>query len=415
MPHERIPLTLYERPEVSPVMVINPIAHPSRPPWARWAAASADFIESLWGERAGDPLVLLAEAFGVAADAELVCVVGPRVVVQGDAGAEEEFAVHTAHESLFRKLDGLAFPAAGSLCARAIASGRPFLVGGGDRAVSGPESLLILGPTLLVPVAGAGESGRPAVVFTASRVSGAPPYTAVDLDSAEEFARLARAGLHVERSITDRARLAVRTDRDRIAREMHDRVIQRVFAAGLAVQALGGIISDPVLAQRLADQVGALDAVIVEIRNAIFGLSIQEHPDRPSVRRRILDLLDELGPLFAHRPRLVFSGAIDLVVTAPLAEDLVAVVREGLTNVLRHAGTQATVVSVSVSVAVDTLTIEVSDNGVGLSGSERCSGVANLRARAERWQGMAALTDRIPSGTQLHWTARLTDAPVRTR
>jgi len=72
-------------------------------------------------------------------------------------------------------------------------------------------------------------------------------------------------------------------------------------------------------------------------------------------------------------------------------------------------------VSVSVSVAADTLTIEVSDNGVGLSGSERCSGVANLRARAERWQGMAALTDRIPSGAQLHWTARLTDAPVRTR
>lgn len=353
MLNERIPVTLYERPEPSPAAVVNALAHQPRPRRPRWAAASADFIEGLRGGSATEPLVLLANVFSVAADAELVCVAG----------------------------------------------------GGEDTG----ESLLSGGLTLVVPMGGAGESDRPALVITAVRPGGAAPFTAGDLESAADFARLAHAGLQLERSSADRTRLAVLADRDRIARELHDRVIQRVFAAGLSVQALAGMTTDPMLGQRLADEVGALDAVIGEIRTAIFALSIQAHAESPSVRRRILDLLEELGPLFPHPPRVIFSGAIDLEVSAPLADDLVAVVREGLTNVVRHAQAQDT--AVSVSALADTLTVEITDNGVGLCGSERCSGIANLSVRAARWQGTVSLSDREPGGVLLLWTARLAEVP----
>ena len=417
MSHERIPLTLNEPPELAPGTVFNPRARLPGPRTSRWAAASADFIEGLRGETTNDPLILLTDIFALAAHAELVCLVGTRVVAPGvvvpggDADAEEVVVVHAVNDGPAGELQGLAFPARGSLCGRAIASGRPVLVGRGDREATGSELLLIGGPTMVVPVGGSGISGRPALALTAARSCGAPPFTAGDLESAGDFARLVDAGLQLERNGSDRARLAVVADRDRIARELHDRVIQRVFAAGLAVQALGGMTTDPVLGQRLTDEVGALDAVITEIRTAIFALSFQAHPDRPSVRRRILDLLDELGPLFEHPPQMLFSGAIDLLVTAPLADDLVAVVREGLTNVVRHARTRDA--EVSVCVAADTVTIEISDNGVGLGGSERRSGVANLSFRAERWQGMVSLTDRVPRGALLRWTARLADVPVR--
>ena len=354
MLNERIPVTLYERPEPSPETAVNALAHQPRPRRPRWAAASADFIEGLQGESATDPLDLLANVFSVAADAELVCVA---------AGGEEDFR----------------------------------------------ESLLSGGLTLVVPMGGAGKSDRPALVITAVRPGGASPFTAGDLESAADFARLAHAGLQLERSSTDRTTLAVLADRDRIARELHDRVIQRVFAAGLAVQALAGMTGDPMLGQRLADEVGALDAAIAEIRTAIFALSIPAHAESPSVRRRILDLLEELGPLFPHPPRVIFSGAIDLQVSAPLADDLVAVVREGLTNVARHARAQDT--AVSVSALADTLTIEITDNGVGLCGSERCSGIGNLSVRAARWHGTVSLSDRELGGALLLWTARLAEVP----
>ncbi|HSP76690.1 MAG TPA: histidine kinase [Cryobacterium sp.] len=354
MLNERIPVTLYERPEPSEETAINALVHQPRPRRPRWAAASADFIEGLQGESTADPLALLANVFSEAADAELVCVAG-----------------------------------------------------GGEEAIC--ESLLRGGLTLVVPMGGSGKSDRPALLITATRPGGASPFTAGDLESAADFARLAHAGLQLDRSSTDGARLAVLADRDRIASELHDRVIQRVFAAGLSVQALAGMTTDPMLRQRLSDEVGTLDAVIAELRTAIFALSVQAHAERPSVRRRILDLLEELGPLFPHPPRVLFSGAIDLQVSTPLADDLLAVVREGLTNVVRHA--QARDTAVSVSARAGFLTIKISDNGVGLCGSERCSGIANLSVRAARWQGTVSLSDRESGGVLLLWTARLAEVP----
>lgn len=408
MPHERIPLTLNEQRQASPETALSALDDLPRPRQPRWAAAAADLIDGLRGVRTGDPLVLLAEAVAVAADAELGCVVGvPGDVPGGDAGAEESFVVHAAHDGCARQLLGLAFPAAGSVCGRAFDTGRPTLVGGGDRQAAGPESLLMPGRTLVLPVAGIGQSRRPALVLTASRPIEAPPFTAADLESAQDFGRLARAGLDLERSSRDRARRAVLADRDRIARELHDQVIQRIFAAGLTLQALGRMTTDPVLGRRLSEEVRALDAVIADLRTAIFALT-QSHPDRPGVRRRLLDLLDELGPLFPHPPRVVFSGAVDLLVTAALADDVLAVVREGLTNVVRHARPRET--EVRVSALEDVLTIEISDDGVGLSGSGRRSGIANLSARAQRRQGLLSLTEREPRGTLLNWTVCLTDA-----
>ena len=411
MPHEPTLHTVTDEFGASPESVIEVKPHRMSRRRARWSAASAEFIEALQGAGTGDPLLFLAGSFASASDADLACVVAPRAGVPGDElDGAEAVVVQAAHGGSAGQVEGKVFLAAGSLCGRVFATGLPLCVDGPACRTLGPESLLMFGPTMVVPL-GPCESGSPILALTASRPRGAPPFTGSELESAADFACLAQSGLQLVQIGTNEARLAVLSDRDRIARELHDRVIQRVFAAGLTIQALGGMTTDPVLGRRLADQVGALDAVIAEIRTAIFALSIHEHRDRPSVRRRVLDLLDELGPLFVHPPRVLFSGAIDLLVAAPLADDLIAVLREGLINVVKHAGARDA--DVSVSALADTLTVEVTDTGVGLSGSKRSSGVANLSARAERWQGTVSLTDAATGGVRLSWTARLTDDPVR--
>jgi signal transduction histidine kinase len=360
----------------------------------RWSAASAEISAALLSERSDDSLALLADRFAATADAELVCVIVP--------AGDDIFAVETARGGLAGQVAGYTFPAEASVSGRAFDSGQPFLVddGGGTRGSS--DSALVFGPSMVIPLSGA---GGPYGVLTASRMPGGPRFTASDLEMASDFAGQASVALELARGRADRARLAVLSDRNRIARDLHDRVIQRVFAAGMALQAIGGTTTDLVLRRRISDEIGALDAAIVEIRTAIFALTDQADPDRPSVRHRIIDLLTELGALFEHTPRLVFSGPIDLLTPGEMADDLVSVVREGLTNVLRHAQAAETVVNVTV--VAETITIDISDDGIGCSGAKRCSGIANLAARAGRWRGTLSLSDRQPHGTRLRWSACL--------
>jgi len=228
---------------------------------------------------------------------------------------------------------------------------------------------------------------------------------------AADFAGQASVALELARGRSAGQKLALLEDRSRIARDLHDNVIQRVFAAGIGLQAISGSVDDPHVRERIIEEVVALDVAIVEIRTAIFALTAQASRNTASVRHRIIDLLSELSALFDQTPRLVFTGPIDLLTPADMADDIAAVIREGLSNVVRHAQASETVVTLSV--ADDLVVIEVVDDGVGVVASDRRSGLANLSARAERWGGDVVLENRARGGTRLRWTAQIHTETVR--
>ena len=415
MPHEPM-LTTPDGPHVCCDTGFSAV--PIRDTRRRWAAAAGDLIDALLDGPGADRLGVLAECVAAASAADLTCAIVPWCRDQtGVTESGGQSIVGAARGLRAPQVTGLVFATTGSLSGRAFDDGRPFLVEGtdgvggigfgvGGGAPLGADSAVVLGPTMIVPLAG---PHRPTVVITASRTRGAEPFTARDLAAASEFGRLACAALQVDSGYAERERQAIQRDRDRIGRDLHDRVVQRVFAAGLAVQAIGRLTEEPALRQRLTDQVEALDAVMAEIRSVVLTLSPPADTGRVSLRRGVLAVIEELRPLFPRPPIVAFSGAIDLLVPAELTDDVCAVLREGLTNVVRHARARETWVSATVTAQV--LTVEISDDGVGPAGSNRRSGIASLSVRAERWQGMLALTDRRPHGTRLRWTASLPDVP----
>jgi signal transduction histidine kinase len=146
--------------------------------------------------------------------------------------------------------------------------------------------------------------------------------------------------------------------------------------------------------------VDALDAAITQIRTAIFALSNQRDRERPTVRHRIIDVVNELVRSLPRTPQLEFAGPVDLVVTGELAGDVVAVVREALTNVIKHAAAQQ--VSVALTVAGGHITVEVVDDGVGVPATGNRSGLSNLSERARSHGGTFSIASE-GGQTRLLW------------
>lgn len=250
------------------------------------------------------------------------------------------------------------------------------------------------GPTALLPVdVGRGDVG---VVMVCWRPDDA--RHAVDvLPALTEFALQAGVAFVAARAQRDGARLALLEERDRIARDMHDNVVQRLFATGLSLQSAAPLAQHPVVRTRLLEAVDALDSAIKEIRQAIFEL----HTVDPT--SGLLVVLEQLVEGYAQSlgfaPELVVEGRLS-VLPESLRSDAVAVVREALANVVRHAG--ATRVSVTISVGVD-LDISVADDGTGMEPTSARSGLVNLRTRAQAHQGDLSITRSELGGTLLRW------------
>jgi signal transduction histidine kinase len=205
--------------------------------------------------------------------------------------------------------------------------------------------------------------------------------------------------------------MAVLEDRDRIARTLHDQVIQRLFAAGLSVQGIAGSepeAEDDDRQQRLHRVVSDIDDTIRQIRTSVFELQAGA---AGSARSRLLSVVADAERVLPAAPSVVVDENVELLAGSEgLLSDAVAVLREGLTNVARHAGAGA--VDVQVGIVDRVLRIQITDDGVGIGPTERRSGLANLRRRAEgRGGGMtldsasgwAVSTPERP-GTRLVWT-----------
>lgn len=211
------------------------------------------------------------------------------------------------------------------------------------------------------------------------------------------------SGNHPEdvRELIDRA---VYEERDRIARDLHDLVIQRLFAIGLGIQTLNKQLAEP---RQLDGFVAEIDQTIRDIRNSIFFLQ-QRANTAPSLRGEILRAISDAGALLGYEPTVRLEGPLDSVVPPDVHLDLIATLREALSNVVRHAMAQRVWVTVSIDKTMNRLEMLVKDDGIGLTGSAaRRSGLANLARRAYQHRGRCRVYSPAEGGTRVFWAVPL--------
>ncbi|MDA4109576.1 histidine kinase [Mycobacterium holsaticum DSM 44478] len=262
-----------------------------------------------------------------------------------------------------------------------------------DSALGDPSAT---GPALVLPLRVADTI---AGVLVALRPVGAQPFNQDQLDMKAAFADQAALAWQLATAQHHARELSILTDRDRIARDLHDHVIQRLFAVGLSLQGVVPRARVPEVKQRLSDCVDDLQQVIQEIRTAIFDLH-----GSPVDSTRLRQRLDAAVAQFSSsnlRTTAQYTGPLS-VVDADLADHAEAVVREAVSNAVRHADATTLVVSVVVG---DDLTIEVVDNGRGFSGDVTRSGLNNLRQRALDVGGTFSVDSGPGRGTVLRWSA----------
>jgi signal transduction histidine kinase len=222
----------------------------------------------------------------------------------------------------------------------------------------------------------------------------------VDVELPATFAEQTALALQVANAQEAQARLAVFEDRDRIGRDLHDLVIQRLFAIGLSLESTSKLVSRPDAPARIGAAVDDIDATIKDIRRSIFALSVPA--ESRDLRSELLNIVTASRSGLGFEPRFLTSGALDLAVPVSIRPHLLAVVTEALSNAARHA--EATSVTVDLTVG-DDIVLTVSDDGVGfdLDAGERRSGLRNMRDRAESLGGSCDLASEPGRGTAITW------------
>ena len=253
---------------------------------------------------------------------------------------------------------------------------------------------------VLVPLSSPTGSG---VLLAAQRRDATQLVTGFDVELISTFANQTALALERVRAQQDRALVAVLEDRDRIARDLHDLVIQRLFASGLQVQGALELIGRPDVRQTLTKVTDDLDSTIRDIRATIFEL--QHRADRSDLRADIRGLAKEYTATFGFAPIVDLLGPVDSAVPTELRPEVLAVVREALSNAARHA--HATEVQVEVDVREGILRITIGDDGIGIGETTRRSGLRNLRERAEAHDGRLEVRPNEPHGTILQWMVPL--------
>ena len=360
----------------------------------RWLRASSEVTKRLLsGARSDEVLALITQQALDISGADLVALAVPtpdrqQLVIQHAAGANASGAM------------GLVLPASRSLSGEVMTSGEPVAVADfeHDPRVAGPaREHMPLGPAILLPL---GEPGDVRGVFTVGRDPGAMPLHPEAVEMVSTFAAQAAIGLELAEHRNDAERLAILQDRDRIARDLHDLVIQRLYATGMSLQGAMPLLTRPEAAGRVSNAVDALDETIREIRSAIFSLQARGDSRQHGLRAQLLGVVDEQTAALGFAPSLRLVGPLDETVRADVGEHLLGALREALSNAARHAHASR----VNVTVQADTeLVLRVSDNGTGMGSTTRRSGLANLAERATELGGKLEISPAEGGGTQLDW------------
>jgi signal transduction histidine kinase len=260
-----------------------------------------------------------------------------------------------------------------------------------------------LGPAAFVPL---GAGSRPIGVLIVAKRLGDTPFDDDDLDMITGYATHAALAIEFAEAQQGRQRLALYEERDRIARDLHDLVIQRLFAIGLGMQALGRGAGAPV-AVELGGFVSEIDTTIRDIRRSIF--SLQEPANGPqSARGDILRVISEATVTLGFEPSVSLDGPLDSVVPPEVQLDLIATLRETLSNVVRHALAGQVMVNVVVDRTATRLSLTVRDDGTGLpTRISHRGGLTNIARRAERWGGRCVVDSPDGRGTRIDWQVPL--------
>ncbi|MFI8101580.1 GAF domain-containing sensor histidine kinase [Streptomyces sp. NPDC086023] len=267
------------------------------------------------------------------------------------------------------------------------------------------------GPCMMLPLQ---SGGRVLGALVTPRGRGKRPFTEAERTLATQFASQAALALMMAEAQRDRERLAVYEDRDRIARDLHDLVIQRLFATGMMLEGAQRRSIVPEVREGVGKAVDELDVTIQEIRTAIFALQ-QGPAEAPSgLRTRVLREINMAAVPLGFKPSHRFLGAVDALVGELVGKNLIAALREALSNAFRHAEAGRIEVLVDATAKLadgrPAVRLEVADDGVGIPEGGRRSGLRNLRRRAESlggasWYGPGLGEDG--GGTRLVWEAPL--------
>jgi signal transduction histidine kinase len=224
-------------------------------------------------------------------------------------------------------------------------------------------------------------------------------FRSVDVQMAERFVAQAALALQITRGRDDHEKLAVFEDRDRIARDLHDLVIQRLFAIGLSLENTARRAPDGDVRTRVVSAIDDIDETIREIRRSIFALSVSS--ESTELRATVVQLVERAAQLLGFRPVVRFEGPVDSYVTPELATHVLAVLGEALSNTARHAGAEHVWVHVS---AGRGLVLTAQDDGRGIPPGVVRSGLRNMQERAEGLGGTCTIETPDGGGTMITWS-----------
>jgi signal transduction histidine kinase len=371
-----------------------------------WQRASADIATQLLsGASSASALAALTRQALELSDADLVTVALPdeqrrRLTIEY---AEGEGAADAR---------GLVLPVAGSLSGLVLASGEPLAT---EDFAADERAYLIarqagrnLEHAIVFPL---GAPGEVRGILAIARRRGALPFPPSAIDVMASFAAQAGVALELADRRAAAERLSVYEDRDRIARDLHDLVIQRLYATGMSLEGTMPMVNRPEVADRITNAVDAMDETIKVIRTTIFALQSRGGSAGPKLRAEIVEVAEEASGALGFAPALRLGSGLDSHGNPEVAEQALAVLREALSNVARHAN--ATQVDVTADVdAAGLLTLRVTDNGVGIGLQTRRSGLLNLANRAEELGGEMQVTSADGGGTELEWRVPLLSGSV---
>ena len=375
----------------------------------RWMQASAEVTTALLsGVEPGEVLARITSQARERSDADLAVLALP--------GEDGQFLTVTyADGDGAPAVRGLALPTGESLSGQVLATGDALtsanFAADERAAVAARAAMGHIGPAVVFPL-GAPDSRRG--VLTIGRRHGREPFPQAEAAFAASFAAQAGVALELAASRAEAERLSVYEDRDRIARDLHDLVIQRLYATGMSLQGTMPMISRPEVAARVSRAVDDMDQTIKEIRGTIFALQARNADSPPDQRADIVRLVEEMTAMLGFTPSLRLGAGLRTVNSEELTEEVLAVLRETLSNTARHAGASRADVTVDVS-QDGILSVVVTDDGTGIPAEGRRSGLRNLADRAARLGGELRLGPVEPGaprpGTRLEWRVPVASAP----
>ncbi|QJS13814.1 GAF domain-containing sensor histidine kinase [Streptomyces argyrophyllae] len=366
----------------------------------RWLLANAEITHSLMsGSERAEALKLIAERAREIMGSALAAVAMPMA-------ATESLTVEIAVGVDAEAHRGLVLPLSKTLMGLAFSAAEPVTsddVQQDERISPDPPRFHGLGPAVAVPI-GTRDGGVRGVVLVA-RETGAPVFLGEETQKLQGFAAQAAIAMELAERRKDAEQIAVLQDRDRIARDLHDLAIQRLFATGMTLQSAGRFIEHPEAAERVLRAVDDLDETIKIIRSTIFGLRARASAVDAGLRARVVDVVGEKTSVLGFTPSVRIEGLLDTDVPSQIADNVVAVLSEALTNIARHAHADRAQVALTTDGREVTLTI--ADNGVGIPPDGRHSGLRNIAERAEQLGGHLDVSSPDGGGARLQWRVPL--------